>query len=79
MRGRAWPATGRRSARLIVQARPPSGGRFRPIRRVRLERGGNRFRLSAPLGAGSWRVRVRYVDRGVVEAGRSRARSVIVG
>ena len=36
LRGRAWPATGRRSARLIVQARPQSGGRFRPIRRVRL-------------------------------------------
>ncbi len=77
--GRAWPATGRRHARLQVLARPAAGGRFREIRRVRLRRGGNRFRLSAPLAAGRWQVRVRYVDRGIVEAGRSARRSVRVG
>ena len=79
VRGRAWPATGRRRARLVVQARPATGGAFREVRRVRLRRGGNRFRAAVDLPAGAWRVRVRYVDRGIVEAGRSRARSVIAG
>lgn len=79
LRGRAWPSTGRRRARLVVEARPASGGRFRVIRRVRLRDGGHGFRLGAPLAAGRWLVRVRYVDRGVVEAGRSSARSVTLG
>jgi tungstate transport system substrate-binding protein len=79
LRGRAWPGTGRRHARLVVQARPAGGAGFRRIRRVRLAATGSRFRLSAPLAAGSWRVRMRYVDRGIVGAGRSRARSVTVG
>ena len=46
---------------------------------MRLRRGGNRFRVAVDLPAGAWRVRVRYVDRGIVEAGRSRARSVTAG
>ena len=79
VRGRAWPATGRRRARLIVQARPAAGGAFGEVRRVRLRGGGTRFRLAVDLPAGAWRVRVRYVDRGIVEAGRSRARAVIAG
>ena len=77
--GRAWPATGRRRARLVVLARPASGGTFRAVRRVRLRGGGTRFRLGVALAAGRWDVRVRYVDRGIVEAGRSARRSVVVG
>ena len=79
VRGRAWPATGRRNARLVVQARPAGGGAFREVRRLPLRRGGTRFRLAVDLPAGAWRVRVRYVDRGIVEAGRSRARTVTAG
>jgi tungstate transport system substrate-binding protein len=79
VRGRAWPATGRRRARLIVEARPAAGGAFDEVRRVRLRGGGTRFRLAVDLPAGAWRVRVRYVDRGIVEAGRSRARAVTAG
>ena len=77
--GRAWPATGRRRARLIVLARPAAGGRFREVRRLRLGSAGNRFRLGASLAPGRWDVRVRYVDRGIVGAGRSARRSVAVG
>lgn len=76
--GRAWPATGRRRARLDVLARPAGGGGYERVRRVRLG-GGSRFRLTAPLAAGRWDVRVRYVDRGIVETGRSAGRSVLVG
>ena len=79
LRGRAWPATGRRRATLAVQARPAAGGPFRSVREVRLRGGGSRFRLGVDLPAGTWRVRVAYVDRGIVERGRSRPRSVIVG
>ena len=57
-----------------MQARPAAGGAFDEVRRVRLRGGGTRFRLAVDLPAGAWRVRVRYVDRGIVEAGRSRAR-----
>ena len=77
--GRAWPVTGRRRARLQVLARPSGGGRFRELRSVRLRSGSNRFKLGAALASGRWDVRVRYVDRGIVEAGRSAARSVSVG
>ena len=77
--GRAWPVTGRRRARLIVLARPAAGGRFQEVRRLRLRRGDNRFRLGATLAPGRWDVRVRYVDRGIVEAGRSARRSFAVG
>jgi len=77
--GRAWPATGRRRARLEVLARPAGAGRFERVRRLQLGTGGNRFRLSADLAPGRWQMRVRYVDRGVVETGRSATRSVLVG
>jgi tungstate transport system substrate-binding protein len=77
--GRAWPLTGRRRARLEVLARPAAGGRFRVVRRVRLGNGSSRFKLSAALAAGRWDVRVRYVDRGIVEAGRSATRAAAVG
>ena len=77
--GRAWPANGRRRARLIVLAQPAAGGAFQEVRRLRLRRGGNRFRLGATLAPGRWDVRVRYVDRGIVRAGRSARRSVAVG
>ena len=77
--GRAWPVTGRRRARLVVLARPAAGGRFQELRRVRLGNGSNRFKLATGLAPGAWDVRVRYIDRGIVEAGRSRGRSVLVG
>ena len=77
--GRAWPATGRRHARLQVLARQASGGRYRKVRTVRLRRGGSRFKLGAPLAPGRWDVRVRYVDRGIVGSRRSAARSVVIG
>jgi tungstate transport system substrate-binding protein len=77
--GRAWPARSRRRTRLEVLARPLAGGSFEEVRRIRLRGSGNGFRLSTPLAAGSWKVRVGYVDRGVVEAGRSAARTVVVG
>jgi tungstate transport system substrate-binding protein len=76
--GRAWPATGRRRARLEVLARPAGGGAYERVRRLRLG-GGSGFRLSIPLAPGRWDVRVRYVDRGIVETGRSVRRSVLVG
>jgi tungstate transport system substrate-binding protein len=77
--GRAWPATGRRHARLELLARPHGGGRYRVALRRRTDTARSRFRLRAALAAGRWDVRVRYVDRGVVRTGRSRARSVTVG
>jgi tungstate transport system substrate-binding protein len=77
--GRAWPMTGRRRARLEVLVRPAGSGQFRELRRVRLGSGGNRFKLGVALASGRWDVRVRYVDRAIVEAGRSAARSVAVG
>jgi hypothetical protein len=77
--GRAWPVTGRRRARLEVLARPAAGGRFQELRRVRLSSGRKRFKVGARLGPGRWRVRVRYVDRGIVEARRSPGRSVFAG
>jgi hypothetical protein len=79
LRGRAWPATGRRHARLVVQATAAGTSRSTEVRRLRLRKGGTHYRLVAPLGPGRWKVRVRYVDRGVVEAGRSAARAVTVG
>ena len=79
LRGRAWPATGRRRATLVVQAHPAAGGPFRTVREVRLRRGNARFRLAVDLPAGAWRVRVAYVDRGIVGRGRSGPRSVTVG
>jgi tungstate transport system substrate-binding protein len=77
--GRAWPVTGRRRARLEVLVRPETGGRLRQVRRLRLRSGSNRFKLGVALAPGRWRLRVRYVDRGTVEAGRSAGRSVLVG
>ena len=77
--GRAWPVSGRRRARLEVLARPTTGGQFREVRRVRLRKGAKRFELDAGLAPGSWDVRVRYVDRGIVRPGRSRERSVLAG
>jgi hypothetical protein len=76
--GRAWPVSGRRRARLEVLARPAAGGRFQEVRRVRLRGDGKRFKLGARLAPGRWKVRVRYVDRGIVEARRSPARFVFV-
>jgi tungstate transport system substrate-binding protein len=77
--GRAWPVTGRRRAHLEVLARPAAGGRFEVVRRVRLRSDRKRFKLAAGLAPGRWQVRVRYVDRGIVEARRSPGRSVSVG
>jgi tungstate transport system substrate-binding protein len=78
--GRAWPASGRRRARLEVQARSAAGGPFRVVRRVRPTGNGSYFRLSARGPAGALprgtQVRVRYVDQGAVEAATSRVRSV---
>ena len=76
--GRAWPGTGRRRARLQVQARPAAGGAYRVVGRVAPRRG-TQFAINAPLADGRWRVRVRYVDSGTVEAGTSRVRTVVVG
>jgi len=76
--GRAWPVTGRRRARLEVLARPAAGGRFREVRRARLG-SSKRFKFGAALAPGNWEVRVRYVDRGIVEARRSPVRSVFAG
>jgi tungstate transport system substrate-binding protein len=79
VRGRMWPQTGRRRARLQLLARPAGGGQFRTVRRLRLRNGSRRYELSAPLVPGRWQVRVRYTDPGVVEAGRSARRFVEVG
>jgi tungstate transport system substrate-binding protein len=78
LRGRAFPATGRRHARLQVRARGVGGHGFRLVRRARLPRRGSRYRIAVNLPAGSWELRTRYVDRGIVSPGSSRIRSVSV-
>jgi tungstate transport system substrate-binding protein len=73
--GRAWPLSGTRRARLEVLARSAAGGPFRLVRRARPGGPGSRFSLTAGVALGS-QVRLRYVDRGTVEAATSRVRSV---
>jgi hypothetical protein len=75
LRGRIFPAAGRRRAVLQVRARRP-GGRFSVVRRVRLPRTGSRYRVGVNLPGGRWLLSTRYVDPGVVSSGVSRARSV---
>jgi hypothetical protein len=76
LRGRAFPAADRRRAFLQVRARRAGTQGFRLIRRVRLERRGSRYRTVVDLPAGSWQLRTRYVDGGIVSPGASRVRSV---
>jgi tungstate transport system substrate-binding protein len=78
LRGRAFPAADRRRAFLQVRARRAGAGGFGLVRRVRLGRRGMRYRVAVNLPAGSWQVRTRYVDRGVVSPGASRPRSLSV-
>jgi ABC-type tungstate transport system permease subunit len=78
LRGRVFPAAGRRRAVLQIRARRP-GGRFAVVRRVRLARTGSRYRVAVNLPGGTWQLSTRYVDPGLVSSGASRVRSVSVG
>ena len=51
---------------------------FGLVRRVRLPRRGSRYRIDVNLPAGTWELRTRYVDKGIVAPGASRVRSVSV-
>jgi hypothetical protein len=77
LRGRIFPAAGRRNAVLQVRARRP-GGRFSVVRRVRLPRTGSRYRVDVNLPGGQWQLSTRYVDPGIVSSGVSRVRWVSV-
>ena len=78
LRGRALPAADRRRPFLQVRARRAGDRGFGLVRRVRLARRGGRYRVAVDLPAGSWQLRTRYVDRGIVSPGASRIRSVAV-
>jgi hypothetical protein len=78
LRGRAFPAADRRRALLQVRARRMGASGFELARRVRLARRGSRYRVTVNLPAGSWELRTRYVDQGIVSPGASRVRSVSV-
>jgi tungstate transport system substrate-binding protein len=77
LRGRIFPAAGRRRAVLQIRARHP-GGRFSVVRHVRLPRVGSRYRVGVNLPVGLWQLSTRYVDPGIVSSGASRVRSVSV-
>ena len=77
LRGRAFPAAGRRRAVLQVRARRP-GGRLAVVRRVRLRSSSSRYRVGVKLPSGVWQLSTRYVDPGVVASGTSRVHSVSV-
>jgi len=78
LRGRALPAADRRRPFLQVRARRAGDRGFGLVRRVRLARRGGSYRVAVDLPAGSWQLRTRYVDRGIVSPGASRIRSVAV-
>src|SRR4051794_22349465 len=77
VRGRVFPAVGRRRAVLELRARRP-GGASAVVRRVRLPRTGSRYRVAVDLPGGRWQLSTRYIDRGVVASARSRVVSVSV-
>ena len=78
LRGRAFPASDRRRAVLQVRARHAGSQGFGLMRRARLPRRGSRYRIDVNLPAGSWELRTRYVDKGIVAPGASHVRSVSV-
>jgi tungstate transport system substrate-binding protein len=78
LRGRAYPASGRRRAALQIAARRAGTRRFHLVRRVSLRRQGRHYRIAVNLPPGVWQVRTRYVDRGIVSTDVSRVRSVSV-
>jgi tungstate transport system substrate-binding protein len=78
LRGRAFPAAGRRRAVLQVRARRAGTSGLRIVRRVRLPVRGSTYRVEVNLPAGRWQLSTRYVDPGVVSSGTSRVRSVSV-
>ena len=78
LRGRAFPARDRRRAVLQVRARRAGSQGFGLVHRVRLPRRGSRYRINVNLPAGSWELRTRYGDEGIVAPGASRVRSVSV-
>ena len=77
LRGRIFPAAGRRRAVLQIRARRP-GGSYDVVRRVRLPKTGSRYRVRVDLPGGRWQLSTRYVDPGRVASGVSRVRSVSV-
>jgi tungstate transport system substrate-binding protein len=78
IRGRVFPAAGRRRAVLQIRARRAGRSAFRVVRRVRLPSRGSAYRVGVNLPAGTWQLSTRYVDPGVVSSGTSRVRSVSV-
>jgi hypothetical protein len=78
VRGRAFPAAGRRRAVLQIRARAAGTRTFHIVRRVRLPERGDRYRVGVDLPAGRWQLSTRYADPGVVASGTSHVRSVSV-
>jgi tungstate transport system substrate-binding protein len=78
VRGRAFPAAGRRRAVLQIRARAAGTRTFHIVRRVRLPERGGRYRVGVDLPAGRWQLSTRYADPGVVASGTSHVRSVSV-
>jgi ABC-type tungstate transport system permease subunit len=78
LRGRIFPAAGRRRASLQIRAGRVGTGRVTVVRRVSLPRRGSRYAVGVTLPAGRWQVSARYLDPGIVASGTSRARSVSV-
>lgn len=78
LRGRLFPAAGRRRAVLQIRARRAGVRSFSVVRRVRLAQRGSRYHVGVNLPPGLWQLSTRYVDRGIVSSGTSRVRSVSV-
>ena len=79
LRGRIFPAAGRRAAVLQVRAWRVGGGGYDVVRRIRLPRSGGHNRVAVNLSPGRWQIKTRYVDPRRVARGDSRARSLSVG
>jgi tungstate transport system substrate-binding protein len=78
LRGKAYPDRDRADARLVIQGRRGGSGRFRRVAIRDLSDSGRSFVTTVKLDAGQWDLRVRYEDRGAVDAGTSQPRSVSV-
>ena len=78
VRGSLAPKVTGTGARLELWAAHP-GKSFKEIASAKLTKGATRYDQKFTLGAGTWRVKVRYTNPGVVTAGSSSAKTVKVG
>lgn len=77
--GAVSPAAASGKATVTVDARRAGTGKYRKVATDRLHAGDANFALDAPLGPGTWQVKVAYADRGQVTAAHSKVVKVTVG